>query len=528
MLDLLIKNGLIVDGTGAAPYPGDLGIKDGRIVLPPKGEPREAAQTLEADGLAVCPGFIDMHSHADLTLADHPGAPSLVHQGVTTAVTGQCGDSPAPLFPATKDEVIAAQAIGGNHIPRDHWLTWAEHLDWLRRTGVALNLAPLVGQGNIRAGIMGFRSGPASPQDLETMQAEVAKAMDTGAWGISTGLIYPPGSYAGTEELVALTEPVGQRGGFYFSHIRGEGADLIPALEEAVEIGRRTGAKVRISHLKASWPDNWPKMDRVFEILENARDEGLSIMADAYPYTAGSTWLKSVLPQWAQEGERAVVLARLADPRARQRIREEMGRGGLVEGDSWSRVMITRSQGYPGCAGRYVAELAQVEGLDPLEWIFDGLIKTGLGMTMVIFMISEENVRKALKHPLVAIGSDSSTVPAKESPGGEYTHPRTFGTFPRILGRYVREEGLLTLEEGVRKMTGLAAESLGLIDRGLIRENMWADLVVFDPLRIRDRATYEDPFNYPEGIEAVFCNGIPTLAKGRQTHNRPGRILERS
>ena len=389
-------------------------------------------------------------------------------------------------------------------------------------------MVPLVGQGNIRAGIMGFKAGPAPPPDLETMRAEVAKAMDNGAWGLSTGLIYPPGSYAGTEELVALAEPVGRRGGFYFPHIRGEGENLIPALEEAVQIGRRTGTKVRISHLKASWPGNWPKMDRALEILEQAREEGLSIMADAYPYTAGSTWLKSVLPQWAQEGRREEVLARLADPLARQRIRREMGRDGFVEGDNWSRVLITRSPGYPGCAGKYVFDLAQEDGLDPLDWIFEGLIRTGLAMTMVAFMISEENVRKVLRHPLVAVGSDSSTVPAQESLDGEYTHPRTFGAFPRILSRYVREEGLLSLEEGVRKMSGLAAESLGLTDRGLIKEGMWADLVVFDPKRIKDTAGYEDPFKYPEGIEAVFCNGIPTLLQGRHTRKRPGLILERN
>ena len=449
MLDLIIKNGLIIDGAGAPPYKGDLALKDGRIVLSPGPAPAEAARTMEAKGLAVCPGFIDMHSHADLTLADHPEAESLVHQGVTTAVTGQCGDSPAPLFPETKEEVIAAQAIGENTIPGDKWHTWAQHLDYFRRTGLSLNLVPLVGQGTIRAGIMGFAAGQAPPLALEAMRGEVVKAMEGGAWGISTGLIYPPGSYAATEELIALTEPVGERGGFYFSHIRGEGESLIPALEEAVEIGRRTGAKVRISHLKASWPANWAKMDRALEIIEQAQGEGLSVMADAYPYTAGSTWLKSVLPQWAQEGCREEVVNRLADPAARKRICREMEGTGFIESGDWSRVLITRAPGRPQYNGRIVSEMAEEEGSDPLEWIFEALIQTGLETTMVVFMSSEENVRKVLCHPLVAVGSDLLHLPGPETAGREASPiPAPSGPSPGSWAAYVREEKVLRLGGG--------------------------------------------------------------------------------
>ncbi len=528
MLDLIIKNALLIDGSGAPPQKGDLGVKNGFLVLAGSPGREEAKETLEAGGAAVCPGFIDMHSHADLTLAHYPEAPSLVHQGVTTAVTGQCGDSPAPLFAETREEVAAAMALGENTIPADRWTTWAEHLDYFRRTGLALNMVPLVGQGTVRAGIMGFRSGPASPRELERMREEVALALEGGAWGLSTGLIYPPGSYASTEEIAALTEPVGERGGFYFSHIRGEGETLLQALEEALEIGRRTGAKVRISHLKAAWPPNWDKMEEALGLLERAAGEGLSVMADAYPYTAGATWLKSVLPEWAQEGRREETFARLADPAQREKIRREMDGGGLVEGGDWSQVMITRAPGRPDYTARTVSELAREEGRDPLGWVFGALIECGLETTMVVFMSAEENVRKVLKHPLVAVGSDSSVLPGEMPPGGGSTHPRTFGTFPRILGRYVREEKLLGLEEAVHKMTGLAARSLGLTDRGLIRDGMRADLVVFDPDRIADRADYADPYNYPEGIEAVYCNGTPTLKGGRQTRNRPGMVLERT
>jgi len=528
MFDFLIQNGVVIDGSGAPAFRADVGIRGDRIVefLPPGNG--KAAKALDAGGQVVAPGFIDLHSHGDFTLPACPSADSLIHQGVTTAVVGQCGFSLAPLLPRTREEVIASLETRKYPIPWEEWTDFGSYLDFMDRLRPAVNVVPLVGQGTVRAGVMGFASGPATPARMEEMQAEVCKAMEQGAWGVSTGLVYPPGSYASTEELTELVRgTAGRLRGFYFTHLRGEGHTLLQAVEEAVRIGRETGAAVQIGHLKAGWPANWDKQARALEMIEEARKEGLDIQADVYPYLAGATSLKSLLPDWAQEGGKEATLLRLKDPVLRRRMAADMQEEGFGRGASWDRIRISRAGRRPEYAGRFVSELSSNAGRRPEEWVFDALVENDLDMGMITFMMSEENLRAALRHPAVMIGSDSTVLAAQGPLAQGAPHPRTFGTFPRVLGRYVREEKVLSLEEAVRKMSGLPARRLGLEDRGLLRPGGRADLVVFDPAAVQDRATYENPFQYPAGISHVICNGFPVLAEGRATGARPGRVLRR-
>jgi N-acyl-D-amino-acid deacylase len=525
MFDLLIKNGQVIDGSKGPPFKADVAIQADTIAEVGNLGAADTTRMIDAGGKMVAPGFIDIHSHGDFTLAACPTADSLIHQGVTTAVVGQCGLSLAPLLGATRDEVILSLDTRRMPIPWDKWSDFKSYLDFMKALGLSINIVPLAGQGTIRAGVMGFASGRATPDQMAAMQAEAVKALEVGAIGISTGLVYPPGSYASTEELIELTRPVGQRRGFYFSHIRGEGQSLTEAVAEAIRIGRETGAAVQISHLKAGWPNNWEKQARALEMIEQARLEGLDVSADVYPYLAGSTSLKSGLPQWAQEGGKGVILERLTEPGTRHKIVEDMKKEGLFQDGAWDKILISHSTRRPDYAGRYVADMAAEAGKPPEEWVLDALVETELDPNMILFMISEANLKTALQNPAVMIGSDSSTIPTHGPLAEGVPHPRTFGTFPRVLARYVREEGVLSLEEAVHKMTGLSANKLRLSDRGLIKAGLKADLVVFDPKTIRDRATYEDPFHYPEGIFQVICNGIPVIADGQPTGARPGRVL---
>jgi N-acyl-D-amino-acid deacylase len=527
MFDILVKDGVVLDGTGAPSYGADVAIRGDAIasigVIPTEA----AARVIEARGCVVAPGFIDMHSHGDFALPLCPLADSLIHQGVTSAVIGQCGASMAPLMPRTRSEVVPFLQSNRYPLPWEAWSDFGSYLGFLGSLGVAINLVPLAGQGTIRAGVMGFSSEAPSPEQMRAMQTEAVRAMEAGAIGVSTGLIYPPGSYATPDELVELIRPVGERNGFYFSHIRGEGATLIEALNEAIRIGKETGAAVHISHLKASWPSNWHKQSRALGLIDEARAQGLDITADAYPYLAGATGLKSTLPGWAQEGNKEVILARLADPVARARMIREMGKEGFAGEASWDRVRISRSPARPEYTGRYVSEVAVEAGKGPEQWVLDALIENHLGVGMIVFMISEENLRVVLKHPVVSIGTDATVLPTEGPLAQGLPHPRAFGTFPRVLARYVRDQGVLTLAEAVHKMTGLPARKLRLSDRGMLREGFKADLVVFDPEKIEDRATFDDPFQHAVGIHHVICNGAPVIAEGRITGARPGRVLGR-
>lgn len=532
MLDILIKNGLVVDGSGAAAFRADVAIEAGRIAEVGALPPAEAATLIDAAGLVVAPGFIDMHSHADFSLPLCPTAESLVHQGITTAVVGQCGFSPAPLMEETREQVIrmmdASLGRAGEPLPWERWTGFKTYLEDLSRIGTSLNVVPLVGQGTVRAGVMGFGPGPANPEQRSRMTAAVAQAMDEGAFGLSTGLIYPPGSFTHAEEITAVARPVGDRGGIYFSHIRGEGDTLLAAISEAIRIGRDSGAAVQISHFKVAGRKNWDTVERALALIDDARAEGLNVTADLYPYLAGSTGLSALLPQWAHEGGKEAISRRLADPRIRTQMTASMQSEGFAKDAEWDRVLISFAPGKAEYEGRYIAELARDQGKSPYDWIYDALLETGLRASMVTFMMSEENRLREIRHPAMMVGTDGIGYAPSGPMSQGLPHPRNYGTFPRILGHYVREEKVISLKEAVWKMTGFPARKLNLRDRGLVKKGHWADLTLFDASRVADKATYASPHQYPEGIPHVLVCGEFVVRDGVHTGARSGRVLSRS
>jgi N-acyl-D-amino-acid deacylase len=485
----------------------------------------QAETVIDASECVVTPGFVDMHSHTAFTLPINPTADRLVHQGITTAVIGQCGASPAPLLKETREQAIAALESEDNPLPWDEWTTFGSYLEYLSRIGISINFAPLLGQSTVRGGVMGFVADPPSDEQMAHMQGEVVKAMQEGAIGVSTGLIYPPGSYASTEELVAFTRPAGERNGFYFSHIRGESDTLLEAIAEAVHIGRETGAAVQISHFKAAGRDNWDKAVQALELIDQAQVEGLDVTADMYPYLAGSTSLVALLPEWAQEGGKETTLKYLADTETRQKMKADMQSGDLLGVSEWDAVLISRSPRNRDYEGRNIAAVAAEADKSPYDWIFDALLETELDVSMVLFLMSEENRKLALRHPVMMIGTDGYALATEGPLAKGIPHPRSYGTFPRVLGYYVREQEVISLEEAIRKMCGLPAKKLRWTDRGLVKKGYQADLVVLNPDTVADKATYQAPHQYPVGIPHVIVNGRLVIHDGIHTRARPGRAL---
>jgi N-acyl-D-amino-acid deacylase len=527
MIDILVQNGQVIDGSGAPSFRADVAVQAGRIVEVGRFDPMSAETVLEASGCTITPGFVDMHSHTDFTLPILPTADSLVHQGITTAVVGQCGSSPAPLLEETRDQVVEARRQKDRPLPWEEWSTFASYVDYLEGIGTSINVVPLVGQGTVRASVMGFTAEAANEAQMARMQKEVMQAMEEGAIGISTGLIYPPGSYASTDELITLIGPVGKRDGFYFSHIRGEGDTLLEAVSEAIRIGRETGSAVQISHFKAVGADNWYKSGLALELIDAARGDGLDVSADLYPYLASSTGLSAALPQWALEGGKEKTLARLQDPDTRRKMKEEMVTKGYASSAEWDKVIISSSPNARAFQGRTVAELAAEAGKTTHDWVFDALLSCELDIGMVKFGMSEENRKAELRHPALMIGTDGSAL-APEGPLSQgVPHPRSYGTFPRVLGHYVREQEVLALETAIWKMTGLPAQKLRWSDRGLVKRGYAADLVVLEPDTVTDCATYQAPHQFPRGIRHVIVNGELVIHEEKHTHARPGNVLRR-
>jgi N-acyl-D-amino-acid deacylase len=524
MLDLLIAGGMVIDGSGTPRRRADVGIVGDRIsaVAPLAGA--RAGRVIDASGLVVAPGFIDMHSHADFTLPALPTADSKVAQGFTLEVVGNCGASPAPLAPEQRGDVIEAAALVVPPLAWD-WTSFGSFLESLRRRGTGVNVAALVGHGTLRIRVMGMDARPATPAELRALAREARQAMDEGAVGLSTGLIYPPGVVAGTDELVTLARAVGEAGGLYASHIRGEGDTLEAAVAEAIEIGRRAALPVQISHLKAAGRPNWPKMAAVIARIEAARAEGLDVTADMYPYRAGSASLRSLLPDWAQAGGRAALLGRLGDGLARRRVAEALEGPGIARDAGWDGVYLASYPVRPEYEGRSLADLALERKRAPSEAVLDLLLEGEGEADMISFMMSEENVTLGLGQPFVMIGSDGEGRTPRGPCAGGKPHPRNYGTCPRLLGHYVRERGVLSLETAIRKLTGLPAEKLRLRDRGVLEPGAFADVVIFDAGTVADTATFADPHRYPVGIPWVLVNGQPVIAEGRHTAARPGRIL---
>jgi len=527
LFDIVVKNGFVVDGTGNPWFKADVGIKDGRIIDIGKLSSTKSEEALDAKGLVVAPGFIDMHAHSDFSLLINPLAESKVKQGVTTEVIGNCGSSAAPLDEFLKEETRETLPVLKEAKLKLDWSSMDEYLNRLERKGIALNVVPLVGNGNIRALVMEYNSRRPSKSELEKMKGFLAETMKEGAFGLSSGLIYPPSCYADTEELIELCKVVAKYGGIYTSHIRGEGKTLFDSVREAIEIGKKAGVPVEISHHKASGKSNWGKVKQTLNMISEARTAGVDVTCDVYPYLAGSTGLDALLPTYAWEGGIEKLVKRLKNPEIRNRLKREMkaGQPNLFSAGDWDAIMIAYCRGHREYEGKTIAEIARQMRIDPFDFVFDLLIEEKASVMIVLFTMCEKDMRTVLRHSVSMIGSDSSATAPYDVLGKGKPHPRTYGTFPRVLGEYVRRKKLLTLENAIRKMTSFPAQKLKLKDRGLVRKGMWADITVFNPEKIVDKATYAKPHQYAVGIKYVMVNGKVVIANGKHTKKLPGKAL---
>jgi N-acyl-D-amino-acid deacylase len=522
-VSVLIRGGLVYDGSGSPPVVADVGIAGDRIAFVGRAPVISADVTVEAGGLAVAPGFIDSHSHSDFTLMADPRAEGKVCQGVTTEINGNCGMSAAPLYKKAlerREEDLKELGIG------QRWNTLAEYFAILEKKGVGINTAVLAGHGNIRASIVGYEDRPCSEQEMKEMTWLLERTLDEGAAGLSSGLIYPPGIYSDTEELVCLAQSLRKGGLIYASHIRSEGVRVVESVGEVIEIGKGAGVRVHVSHIKTAGRENWGKAGRVIEMLTEARASGVRITCDRYPYTAASTDLDAILPAWSFEGGNEDELERLRSEQQRRRITEELREQTSREG-YWDSILISSvaSGGNGWMEGMSIAEIGGRLGLPGMDTVFKVLVDEELRVGAIFFSMCEENLKGFLGLPFCMIGSDSSARSFSGPTRKGKPHPRTFGTFPRFLGKYVRQEKLLSLEEAIRKATSLTAQTFGLTGRGLLQEGTFADLVVFDRETIIDRALFEDPFREPEGIRFVFVNGTAALWDGKITGKCAGRVL---
>ena len=523
--DLVIRGGVVVDGTGSPPFKADIGVVGDTIVSIKDLSDAEAEQIIDAKGLYVAPGFIDIHNHSDLSILEIPTADNYVLQGVTTLVIGNCGSSPAPLTDLNKRDF--EKSVKAEHPGLViSWESFGEYLEVLEKTRPTPNIVPLQGHGALRSAVLGYEDKRPSERDLAEMKRLLEESMRAGAFGMSTGLIYVPSMFADTRELIELSKVVARYRGIYATHMRNEGVGLIDSVIEAITIGVESGAGVEISHLKSSGRPAWGKVSTALQLISDYASRGYDVSADAYPYTASSTSLSALLPKDLREGSREEILRKLSDPRTLERLREGLGGVAFEERYvSWSDIMISYSLKHKEFEGSRLDKIAESLGVDPVQAMIRLLIDDELSTGMILFGMNEEDVARVISHPLVAIGSDGSVGRFGEGK----PHPRRYGTFPRIIARYVREQKLVSLQEAVRKMTSLPARKLGLWDRGLIRPGFKADLVIFDYYRIEDTATYENPHQYPNGIRYVIINGrIVAENKKILRDVRPGKVLRKS
>ncbi len=531
--DLLIVGGHIVDGSGSPWYAGSVAVKDGVIADIGRLEGASAKQTIDATGLVVAPGFIDLHTHSDYTLLVDGNAESKIRQGVTTEILGEANSAGPILGPAIEEfDRSSAPLSQKGGIKRD-WTTLGEYFARVERQRISVNIASYVGSGQVWEDVLGNVNRRPTPEEMEKMKALVDHAMRDGAIGLASGLIYAPNMFATTDELVELTKVSAKYGGIYTSHIRGEGASGIKAIQEAIEISEKAGLPAHILHFKMDGKENWGHMAGQIQVIQAARDRGVDITADQYPYLAGMTGLKQCLPPKFLEGTSDEIVARLKDPKAREEIRRDITQG--LSG--WDNNEVRAVGGFHGVMlasvqkpenkkyeGQRMDEIARAMGQDPVDTLCDLLISEGAAPYAIYFAMSDPDVDLAMKQPWVGFGSDGVAVnPSMDFMGKP--HPRFYGTFPRVLGVYVREKHVLTLPDAIRKMTSLAAQITGLTDRGLLRPGMAADITLFDPATVLDKATFENPMQYPVGIPYVIVNGVVVIDHGLHTGARPGRVL---
>ncbi len=528
-IDILISKGLVFDGQGTPPQEADIAIKGDKIYrITANINPHKAKRIINARGLAVAPGFIDAHSHTDVGLLVNPKAESQVRQGVTTEISGNCGFSPFPI-----SDVVFSEYRKYYKEEYNIKLDWRDINGFFKRLtekGMALNYATLLGHGNLRGEVVGYYDQPASKKEMEMMKKILAENLKAGALGLSTGLIYPPGSYARTEEIVGLCHEVARARGVYATHMRDEGDKILEAIGEALHIARETKVSLQISHLKVSYPRNWPKLKKVISVLEEARAQGIKLLADRYPYIAGANSLAdSLFPLWALQGSTAEFIKRLKNPSLSTQFRNHMAQT-LQKIGSWEKVIISdvSTQKNKIYEGKNILEATKVAGKKPFEFIRDLLIEEENRVGKIVFYGREENLKEILSHPLVVIGADGSAVAPYGILNKGNPHPRFYGTFPRVLGRYARQEKIFTLAQAIQKMTSLTARKFNLHRRGQIRQGYFADLTLFDPDTVMDNAVWTQPKQYPKGIETVIVNGRIVVDKGSHTGILAGKILKKS
>ena len=538
MLELLIQNGLVIDGTGTSGMVADVGISRGEIVdIGPLGDV-PASQKIDAAGMVVCPGFIDIHSHSDFTLLLGPEAQSKVRQGVTTEVTGNCGASPAPLTPAGRDVCLDSFSNIARHyaanLPPEAWQyeTLDGFYEAMFKQGAALNVAPLVGHSTLRSNVMAYAAQPPRPDELAQMKYLLEAELEKGAFGLSSGLIYHPGAFARTPELTELAAVVQARNGIYTTHMRSEGRYLFEAIDETIDVARQSGVSLQISHFKCEAPAMWGCAPSMLQRIDQARELGLDVTFDLYPYTAYGSGLQGIFPTWAIQDGLQGTLQRLNDPASRAQIAAQMGEPppeweNPMEGLDWDQVLITgfKRESYRRLNGCTVARIAETLGLTPIDTVMQIFIAEKGLLGMLVFSMDEGDLQALMQHPAAMVASDGSAVDPDGPCGKSPVHPRYYGCFPRVLGRYVREKKVLSLELAIHKMTGMPANKLGLKRRGTIARGMAADIVVLDPDQVVDRADFKNPHQFPGGIFYVLINGRMVINKGRHTGLLPGQRL---
>ena len=527
--DLIIRNGRIIDGTGSPWYTGNIGIREGRIADIGSLIGAKAKHTIDAAGMVVTPGFIDMLGQSDLSILVRPQLPSKIFQGITTEFTGE-GSSVAPL----NDRIIAADRLGYEHLRiTADWRTLGEYFARLERQGIGINVGHYVGATQVRRMVLGDDDRQPTAQELAGMRQLVADAMRDGAVGLSTSLQYPPAPYARTEELIALAQEAAAHGGLYATHMRSESAEILPALEEAIRIGREARIPVEIWHLKVAGKQNWGRMPEVLAAIDSARRAGVDIAADTYAYPAWFNSLSAMVPPWAHDGGTEKLLQRLRDPAARRRIRRDMETPDSWENNAWKEISgpeailigAVQNPALLPLQGKTLAEIARQKKADPIDALLDLLIEDRAFTYVAVFGMSEPDVTLALQQPWVSINNDSQGTAPDGILGKDHPHPRAYGTFPRVLRKYVREEKRLTLEDAIRKFTSLPAQRMRLSDRGVLKAGMWGDIAIFHPDSVRDRATFAKPNQLSEGMRWVLVNGVPVIAEGKATGALPGKVV---
>ena len=525
--DLVITGGSVLNGEGAPAVRADVGIRAGRIAAIGDLAAAAATRRIDASGLTVSPGFIDMHNHSDYTILVEPKSESMIRQGVTTMVLGE-SRSAGPIKAGSDEARARADGVTVD------WTTLGGYFAKLEQQHMSTNIASYVGEEQVWTHVKGYGESPATPAELDAMKALIAQAMEDGAMGLSTALLQPPSSFAKTADLIELAKTAERYGGIYSSHIRDEGEGVFRAIDEAIQVGKGAGIPVDIIHMKIAHQKLWGRASEIIAMVQKARDQGYDIRANVYPYTAGQNNLSSIVPPWAHDGGREKMLERLGDPAARKRMRDEVMNGlpnwynhYLATGDGWGGMILVslKHERNKPFQGRRMSELIAARGGHPADVLFDVLIEENGSVPTVFFHHSEADMQLILQQPWTSIGSDGSAVNPDGPTGRTHPHPRYYGTFPRVLGRYVRELKTITLPDAVKKMTSMNADKIGIKDRGRLKEGLAADVTIFDPARVIDRATFEQPHQFPVGIKYVIVNGVVTIDNEQHTGALAGRVI---